>query len=167
MGVRESSKFSEIASLGKEELFSHGRGNKHLRCRQFFIEIETKVRRKDYFIVQYTLKNLNIGIVIVRIFLPQFLRIKKTVCDQPYVFQAVGDSVKKESGKDFMLDAKYGFIHACPTNLGTGTVFRHSIPRFHLMFTPGFLTRWWISLVLLLSVLDGKTALHQHRVFEQ
>jgi protein-arginine kinase len=37
------------------------------------------------------------------------------------LFQAVGDSVKKESGKDFMLDAKYGFIHACPTNLGTGT----------------------------------------------
>jgi len=33
---------------------------------------------------------------------------------------AVGESVKKESGKDFMLDAKYGFIHACPTNLGTG-----------------------------------------------
>merc|ERR1719336_1596030 len=26
----------------------------------------------------------------------------------------------KESGKDFMLDAKYGYIHSCPTNLGTG-----------------------------------------------
>merc|ERR1712035_273926 len=34
--------------------------------------------------------------------------------------KAVQDSVKKESGKDFMLDAKCGFIHACPTNLGTG-----------------------------------------------
>ncbi len=45
-----------------------------------------------------------------------------------FVFQAVGDSVKKESGKDFMLDAKYGFIHACPTNLGTGK------------FTPSFFT---------------------------
>merc|ERR1719209_1960923 len=33
---------------------------------------------------------------------------------------AVGESVKKESGKDFMLDAKYGYIHSCPTNLGTG-----------------------------------------------
>ena len=33
---------------------------------------------------------------------------------------AVGDSVKKESGMDFMLDKKYGFIHSCPTNLGTG-----------------------------------------------
>merc|ERR1719483_352142 len=33
---------------------------------------------------------------------------------------AVGDSVKKESGKDFMLAPKYGSIHACPTNLGTG-----------------------------------------------
>merc|ERR1712180_349399 len=34
--------------------------------------------------------------------------------------KAVGDSVKKESGKDFMLDPKYGYIHSCPTNLGTG-----------------------------------------------
>merc|ERR1711934_574156 len=34
--------------------------------------------------------------------------------------KAVGDSVKAESGKDFMLDPKYGFIHSCPTNLGTG-----------------------------------------------
>jgi protein-arginine kinase len=33
---------------------------------------------------------------------------------------AVGDSVKKESGREFMLDPKYGFIHSCPTNLGTG-----------------------------------------------
>ena len=30
---------------------------------------------------------------------------------------AVQDSVLKESGKDFMLDAKYGYIHSCPTNL--------------------------------------------------
>merc|ERR1712037_964020 len=34
--------------------------------------------------------------------------------------KAVEDSVKAESGKDFMLDPKYGFIHSCPTNLGTG-----------------------------------------------
>merc|ERR1711910_154718 len=34
--------------------------------------------------------------------------------------EAVGDSVKAESGKDFMLDAKYGYVHSCPTNLGTG-----------------------------------------------
>ena len=34
--------------------------------------------------------------------------------------RAVGESVKKESGKEFMLDPKYGFIHSCPTNLGTG-----------------------------------------------
>jgi len=33
---------------------------------------------------------------------------------------AVGESVKKESGRDFMLDPKYGYIHSCPTNLGTG-----------------------------------------------
>merc|ERR1719466_676442 len=32
----------------------------------------------------------------------------------------LGDSVKAESGKDFMLDAKYGYVHSCPTNLGTG-----------------------------------------------
>jgi protein-arginine kinase len=30
------------------------------------------------------------------------------------------DSVKAESGKDFLLSEKYGFLHSCPTNLGTG-----------------------------------------------
>merc|ERR1711889_31970 len=34
--------------------------------------------------------------------------------------KAVEDSVKKESGHDFMLEKRYGYIHACPTNLGTG-----------------------------------------------
>merc|ERR1711997_1338649 len=34
--------------------------------------------------------------------------------------QAVGDSVKAESGKGFMLDERFGYIHSCPTNLGTG-----------------------------------------------
>lgn len=34
--------------------------------------------------------------------------------------KAVEDSVKAESGKGFMLDEKYGYIHSCPTNLGTG-----------------------------------------------
>merc|ERR1712088_597856 len=34
--------------------------------------------------------------------------------------KAVQDSVKAESGKDFMKDEKYGYIHSCPTNLGTG-----------------------------------------------
>ena len=33
---------------------------------------------------------------------------------------AVAKSVKEESGKDFMLDKKYGYVHSCPTNLGTG-----------------------------------------------
>merc|ERR1719511_151943 len=34
--------------------------------------------------------------------------------------KAVGDSVRKESGREFMLDPKYGYIHSCPTNHGTG-----------------------------------------------
>jgi protein-arginine kinase len=34
--------------------------------------------------------------------------------------KAVEDSVKDQSGKSFALDKKYGFIHSCPTNLGTG-----------------------------------------------
>merc|ERR1711875_60282 len=34
--------------------------------------------------------------------------------------KAVGDSVKAESGKDFQISPKYGYIHSCPTNLGTG-----------------------------------------------
>jgi len=33
---------------------------------------------------------------------------------------AVQDSVKKESGKDFQISEKYGYLHSCPTNLGTG-----------------------------------------------
>merc|ERR1711863_98000 len=33
---------------------------------------------------------------------------------------AVGDSVKAESGKEFLLSPKFGYIHSCPTNLGTG-----------------------------------------------
>merc|ERR1712180_96628 len=34
--------------------------------------------------------------------------------------KAVGDSVKAESGKDFALDERYGYIHSCPTNRGAG-----------------------------------------------
>ncbi len=34
--------------------------------------------------------------------------------------EAVGKSVKDESGKEFMLDEKLGYLHSCPTNLGTG-----------------------------------------------
>merc|ERR1711902_300852 len=34
--------------------------------------------------------------------------------------KTVGDSVKAESGKEFMLDPKYGYLLSCPTNLGTG-----------------------------------------------
>merc|ERR1712002_1031400 len=34
--------------------------------------------------------------------------------------KAVGDSVKAESGKDFLLDPRLGYLHSCPTNLGTG-----------------------------------------------
>merc|ERR1712192_217204 len=34
--------------------------------------------------------------------------------------KAVGDSVKAESDKDFALSEQFGYIHSCPTNLGTG-----------------------------------------------
>lgn len=34
--------------------------------------------------------------------------------------QAVGESVKSESGRNFMLDPRLGYLHSCPTNLGTG-----------------------------------------------
>merc|ERR1712002_2637 len=34
--------------------------------------------------------------------------------------KAVGDSVKAESGKDFQISPKFGYIHSCPTNSGTG-----------------------------------------------
>merc|ERR1712186_145349 len=34
--------------------------------------------------------------------------------------KTVQDSVKAESGKDLQLSEKFGYIHSCPTNLGTG-----------------------------------------------
>jgi len=34
--------------------------------------------------------------------------------------KAVGDSVRAESGREFLLDEKLGYLHSCPTNLGTG-----------------------------------------------
>jgi len=34
--------------------------------------------------------------------------------------KAVQESVKAESGKDFQLHERYGYLHSCPTNLGTG-----------------------------------------------
>merc|ERR1711937_1016676 len=34
--------------------------------------------------------------------------------------KAIQDSVKAESGKDFQLSEKFGYLHSCPTNLGTG-----------------------------------------------
>jgi len=34
--------------------------------------------------------------------------------------KAVEEAVKTASGKAFMLDERYGYIHSCPTNLGTG-----------------------------------------------
>merc|ERR1739844_357591 len=34
--------------------------------------------------------------------------------------KAVGDSVKAETGKDYALSEQYGYIHSCPTTLGTG-----------------------------------------------
>merc|ERR1711936_375597 len=46
--------------------------------------------------------------------------------------KAVGGSVKAETGKDYALSEKYGYIHSCPTNLGTGM--RASV---HLTFLAG------------------------------
>jgi protein-arginine kinase len=34
--------------------------------------------------------------------------------------KAVGDAVKAETGKDYACSEQYGYIHSCPTNLGTG-----------------------------------------------
>ena len=32
----------------------------------------------------------------------------------------MGRTIKEETGKDFIFSEKFGFIHSCPTNLGTG-----------------------------------------------
>ena len=34
--------------------------------------------------------------------------------------EAVQKSIEEESGKKFLLDEKLGYLHSCPTNLGTG-----------------------------------------------
>merc|ERR1711983_85907 len=34
--------------------------------------------------------------------------------------EAVQKSIKEESDKDFLLSEKFGYLHSCPTNLGTG-----------------------------------------------
>jgi len=34
--------------------------------------------------------------------------------------KAIQGSVKGESGKDFQVSQKFGYLHSCPTNLGTG-----------------------------------------------
>ena len=49
----------------------------------------------------------------------------------------VGDSVKAESGKEFMLDPKYGYLHSCPTNLGTGKTGNFCMNLYLLLNTAG------------------------------
>ena len=34
--------------------------------------------------------------------------------------EAIRGCVKAESGKDFQLSERFGYLHSCPTNLGTG-----------------------------------------------
>lgn len=34
----------------------------------------------------------------------------------------MGRTIKEETGKDFMFSEKFGYIHSCPTNLGTGKI---------------------------------------------
>merc|ERR1719367_599395 len=36
------------------------------------------------------------------------------------VFERLARGIKAESGKDFQISPKFGYIHSCPTNLGTG-----------------------------------------------
>ena len=45
--------------------------------------------------------------------------------------------MKKESGKDYMYDEKDGYIHSCPTNLGTKL--EH---QYMLIFLGGLSTVW-------------------------
>merc|ERR1711881_80779 len=46
--------------------------------------------------------------------------VKGVFCRLSCGIKAVQESIEAESGKDFMLSEKYGYIHSCPTNLGTG-----------------------------------------------
>ena len=67
------------------------------------------------------------NVVLSRIFFKHFIFMFLSGGDVRGVFErlargikAVGDSVEAESGKKFMLDEKLGYLHSCPTNLGTG-----------------------------------------------
>lgn len=33
---------------------------------------------------------------------------------------SMSKTIKAETGKEFMFSEKFGFIHSCPSNLGTG-----------------------------------------------
>ena len=67
---------------------------------------------------------------------------------------AVQDSVKAESGKEFMLNEKYGYLHSCPTNLGTGM--RASV---HVDL-PGWTKEGLPALKVCSSLLKSDTQLH-------
>merc|ERR1719341_516542 len=90
-----------LTVAGMERDWPEGRGIFHNREKTFF----TWVNEED----QLRIISMQKGGDVKQV----FTRLAEGI-------KAVQESVKKESGKDFCLDKKYGYIHSCPTNLGTG-----------------------------------------------
>merc|ERR1711942_653243 len=93
--------FANLKGAGMERDWPEGRGIFHNKDKTFL----TWVNEED----QLRIISMEMGGDVKGV----FDRLSRGIA-------AVGDSVKAESGKDFMLDPKYGYIHSCPTNLGTG-----------------------------------------------
>jgi len=90
-----------LKAAGMERDWPEGRGIFHNEAKTFL----TWVNEEDQLRIISMQKGGNVKGV--------FERLAKGI-------QAVGDSVKAESGKEFLLDARLGYLHSCPTNLGTG-----------------------------------------------
>merc|ERR1711910_214594 len=90
-----------LAAAGMERDWPEGRGIFHNKDKTFL----TWVNEED----QLRIISMQKGGDVKEV----FTRLAKGI-------KAVGDSVKAESGKDFMLSPRLGYLHSCPTNLGTG-----------------------------------------------
>jgi len=90
-----------LISAGMERDWPEGRGIFHNAAKSFL----TWVNEED----QLRIISMEMGGDVTKVF--------KRLADG---IKAIQDSVKGESGKDFQLSDKFGYLHSCPTNLGTG-----------------------------------------------
>jgi creatine kinase len=90
-----------LIAAGMERDWPEGRGIFHNNAKSFL----TWVNEED----QLRIISMQKGGDVAEVFNRLALGIK-----------SIGDCVHKESGKGFQLSPKFGYLHSCPTNLGTG-----------------------------------------------